>query len=115
MKSTVTVSPAQRGPPHQREGSSNTCSAVVAQINDQRSIELRLLNGKGWMPVGTVTIPDNEPVPTVGSVVEIRYLCAFRENNALCQPVFLGERCDIEQHECVLSQLKYQSAGAEKS
>ena len=30
-----------------------TCSAVVAKINDKRSVELRLLNGKGWIPWAT--------------------------------------------------------------
>ena len=84
-----------------------TCSAVVSQINDKRSVELRVLNGKGWIPVGNVTIPANQPIPTVGNVVEVRYLYAFRESNALYQPVLLGQRNDIEQHECRLSQLKY--------
>ena len=43
----------------------------------------------------------------MGQVVEIRYLYAFRESNALYQPVYLGPRQDVEHHECVLSQLKY--------
>jgi ATP-dependent DNA ligase len=43
-----------------------TCSAVVAKINDKRSVELRLLNGKGWIPCGNVTIPPNFNVPAVG-------------------------------------------------
>jgi bifunctional non-homologous end joining protein LigD len=34
-----------------------TLSAVVSQINDKRSVELRLLNGNGWIPCGNVTIP----------------------------------------------------------
>jgi bifunctional non-homologous end joining protein LigD len=90
-----------------------TCSAVVAQINDKRSVELRLLNGKGWIPCGNVTIPANFDVPAVGTVVECRFLYAFRESNALYQPVYLGPRKDIEQHECVLSQLKYKGTGEE--
>lgn len=86
-----------------------TCSAVVANVNDKRSIEVRLLNGKGWIPCGNVTIPINAPVPEPGQVVEIRYLYAFRESNALYQPVYLGARKDIELHECRLSQLKYKA------
>ena len=86
-----------------------TCSAVVAKINDRRSVELRLLNGQGWIPVGNVTIPANFNIPAVGEVVECRYLYAFAESNALYQPVYLGPRQDIEQHECVLSQLKYKA------
>jgi hypothetical protein len=34
-------------------------------------------------------------------------------SNALYQPVYLGARQDIEQHECVLSQLKYKGIGEE--
>ena len=86
-----------------------TLSAVVASLNDQRSVELHLLDGNGWQPVGNVTIPANFQVPEVGQVVEIRYLYGFRESNALYQPVYLGPRQDVEPHECVLSQLKYKS------
>jgi bifunctional non-homologous end joining protein LigD len=90
-----------------------TCSAVVSKINDKRSVELRLLNGDGWIPVGNVTIPVNFQMPEVGQVVDIRFLYAFRESNALYQPVYLGPRQDIEPHECVLSQLKYKGAAEE--
>jgi bifunctional non-homologous end joining protein LigD len=90
-----------------------TCSAVVSKVNDKRSVELRLLKGKGWIPVGNVTIPANFNVPAVNEVVEIRYLYAFRESNALYQPVYLGPRKDVEQHECVLSQIKYKGTGEE--
>jgi bifunctional non-homologous end joining protein LigD len=86
-----------------------TLSAVVSKVNAQRSVELRLLNGKGWIPCGNVTIPANQSVPKVGDVVEIRYLYAFKESNALYQPVYLGVRADVEQHECVVSQLKYKA------
>jgi bifunctional non-homologous end joining protein LigD len=90
-----------------------TCSAVVSKVNDKRSVELILLNGKRWIPVGNVTIPANFNVPAVAEVVEVRYLYAFRESNALYQPVYLGPRKDVEQNECVLSQLKYKSTGEE--
>jgi bifunctional non-homologous end joining protein LigD len=90
-----------------------TCSAVVSKVNDKRSVELKLLNGKSWIPVGNVTIPVNFNVPAVAEVVEIRFLYAFRESNALYQPVYLGPRKDVEQDECVLSQLKYKNAGEE--
>jgi bifunctional non-homologous end joining protein LigD len=92
-----------------------TCSAVVAKINDKRSVELRLLNGMGWNQVGNVTIPVNFQVPEVGQIVEIRYVYAFKESNALCQPVYLSPRKDIELHECVLSQLKYKTGESEES
>ena len=90
-----------------------TCSAVVSKVNDKRSVELILLNWKRWIPVGNATIPANFNVPAVAEVVEVRYLYAFRESNAMYQPVYLGQRKDVEQHECVLYQLKYKSAGEE--
>jgi bifunctional non-homologous end joining protein LigD len=91
-----------------------TCSAVVSKINDRRSVELRLLNGQGFHPVGNVTIPANHAVPEVGAVVEVRFLYAFKESNALYQPVYLGPRKDVEAHECVLSQLKYKASGSDE-
>ena len=90
-----------------------TLSAVVSKVNGKRSVEVRLLNCKGWIPCGNVTIPANFQIPPVGQVVEIRYLYAFRESNALYQPVYLGPRKDVEQHECGLSQLKYKPAEEE--
>lgn len=91
-----------------------TCSTIVSKINDKRSVELRLLNGQGFQPVGNVTIPVNFEVPQVGQVVEVRYLYAFRESNALYQPVYLGPR-DVEVHECVLSQLKYKAEAGDEA
>ena len=91
-----------------------TLSAVVSKLNAQRSVELRLLNGNGWNPVGNVTIPANKPVPKVGDIVEVRYLYAFRESRALYQPVFLARRDDVPPHECVMSQLKFKAAAGEE-
>ena len=90
-----------------------TLSAVVSKLNAQRSVEIRLLNGQGWIPVGNVTIPPNHPVPQVGAVVEVRYLYAFRESRSVYQPAYLGERKDIEQHECIVSQLKFKAEDEE--
>ncbi len=86
-----------------------TLSAVVAKVNTQRSVEIRLLKGKGWIPCGNVTIPANHTIPTVGMVVEVRFLYAHRESNALYQPVYLGPRDDVEPGECLVSQLKYKA------
>jgi len=83
-----------------------TLSAVVAQVNHQRSVALRLLDHEGWQPVGNVTIPANHKVPAVGAVVEVRFLYAYRDGS-LYQPVYLGERSDVRQDECGVSQLKF--------
>jgi bifunctional non-homologous end joining protein LigD len=55
-----------------------TLSAVVAKVNPQRSVEIRLLDKEGWQPAGNVTIPANQKVPAVGSVLEVRYYPEFR-------------------------------------
>ncbi|MGD0745857.1 MAG: hypothetical protein ABSA45_11955 [Verrucomicrobiota bacterium] len=73
-----------------------TLSAAVAQVNRRRSVELRLLGNDGWQSCGNVTIPANQDIPKVGAVVEVRYLDAYRESNALCQSVFLEPRDDDE-------------------
>jgi bifunctional non-homologous end joining protein LigD len=84
-----------------------TLSAVVAKANPQRSVEIRLLSGDGWMPAGNVAIPPNHEVPNVGSVVEVKYLYAIPASGCLYQPVYLGTRTDVANHECVVSQLKF--------
>lgn len=86
-----------------------TLSAVVAKVNQQRSVALRLLNHEGWQSVGNVTIPPNQQVPTVGAVVEVRYLYGYPDGS-LYQPVYLGERSDVDATECVVSQLKFKAS-----
>jgi bifunctional non-homologous end joining protein LigD len=84
-----------------------TLSAVVAQRNQQRSVEIRLFGELGWQSAGNVTIPPNHEVPEVGQVVEVRFLYAFRESGVLYQPVYLGPREDVTPGECVTDQLKF--------
>lgn len=86
-----------------------TLSAVVAKINAQRSVEIRLLGDDGWQAAGNVTIPANQSVPQLGQVVEIRYLYAHKESSVLYQPVFLGLRSDVEPMECLATQLKFKA------
>jgi len=86
-----------------------TLSAVVAKINVQRSVELALFNGRSLVSCGNVTIPANHEIPTVGTVVEARYLYAAKESGVLYQPVYLGPRDDVEPGECLVSQLKFKA------
>ena len=46
-----------------------TCSALVANINIQRSVEIQLFNEVGLITAGSVTIPPNHAVPDRKSVV----------------------------------------------
>jgi bifunctional non-homologous end joining protein LigD len=86
-----------------------TLSAVVAKTNPQRSVEVRLFNGDEWVTAGNVTIPPNHPVPQAGTVVEVKYLYAIPGSGYLYQPVYLGVRTDVEECECVVSQLKFKA------
>ena len=92
-----------------------TLSAVVAKLNAQRSVELRLVGKAGWVTAGNVTIPPNHKVPAVGDVVEVRYLYAFPESGVLYQPAYLGRRTDIEAAECMTAQLKFKPAEDDES
>jgi bifunctional non-homologous end joining protein LigD len=91
-----------------------TLSAVVAKVNPQRSVELRLLGQDGWQSAGNVTIPPNHPVPKLGQVVEVRYLYAFSESGSIYQPTYLGVRSDTGVEECTRSQLKFKATEAEE-
>lgn len=82
-----------------------TGSFIVNAVNNKRSVELRLDSG---VVVGNVTIPVNFDVPKKGSVVEVRYLYAYK-GGSLYQPVYLGERSDIDESECTEDQLKYKT------
>lgn len=86
-----------------------TTSAVVAKINAKRSVEVSLLKGRSLVSCGNVTIPANHEIPSVGAVVEVRYLYAYRDSLALYQPVYLGLRDDVDPGECLVSQLKFKA------
>ena len=84
-------------------------SAVVVKINVQRSVELGLFQGRSLVSCGNVTVPANHEIPTVGTVVDARYLYAAKESGVLYQPVYLGPRDDIDPGECLVSQLKFKA------
>ena len=84
-----------------------TGSFLVQQINSQRSVSLSLVDRS--QPLGNVTIPPNHAIPLVGAVVEVRYLYAYPEGGCLFQPIYLGERDDLDPSACTLSQLKYKA------
>ena len=83
---------------------------VLGRNGSKRSVALGLLSGDDLVKCGNVTVPANHDLPLKGSVVEVRYLYAYPESNALYQPVYLGRRDDIPVPECVLDQLRYKAA-----
>lgn len=89
-----------------------TLSAVVARINDKRSVSVSLLDGDQWVYVGDCAIPPNREIPNAGDVVEIRYLYATA-GRRIYQPVYLGVRDDILPGECVVGQMKFKRTGGE--
>ena len=84
-----------------------TASFIVTKLNAKRSVSLILFDGDKVRPAGNVTIPPNHDVPSPGTVVECRYLYAFKESGCIYQPVYLGPREDIRSAECTITQLKY--------
>jgi bifunctional non-homologous end joining protein LigD len=89
-----------------------TASFIVTKVNDKRSVSLLLFEGEKIRPAGNVTIPPNHDVPEPGTVVECRYLYAFKESGSIYQPVYLGSRTDIRAAECTTAQLKYKTEAA---
>jgi len=85
-----------------------SCSCIAEKVNEgKRSVALLLMDKDGKaVSVGNVTIPPNYTVPNAGSVVEVQYLYAYL-GGSLFQPVYRGERSDIDAAACTVSQLKF--------
>jgi bifunctional non-homologous end joining protein LigD len=86
-----------------------TASAIVSGHNQKHSVNLCLVDQKTGkkIPIGNVTIPQNETLPNIDSIVEVKYLYAMPNSNSLYQPSFLSKRDDIDSCECLMSQLEY--------
>lgn len=83
------------------------CSVIVVAGRENRaSIGMELINDQGEREfVGYCSCSRNPPI---GSVVDIKYLYAYR-GGCLYQPAFKGPRDDVNVEECTTSQLKYKS------
>ena len=91
----------------------NTASFIVTgQTQGKRSVAVALMDGNVEVPVGNCTIPANHSIPAVGSIVEVRYLYAYR-GGSIFQPCYLGQRNDILRDECGVDQLKFKGEGVE--
>lgn len=84
-----------------------SCSVIVGGVNRQRSVSMRLWHRNQLVEAGNVTVPANQPIPNVAAVIEVRYLYAFKQSRALYQPVYLGERDDIDELACTTEQLRF--------
>jgi DnaJ domain/RNA ligase len=83
------------------------CSVIVAPGRQGKfSIGMELFNSSNQKEfVGFCSCNQNPPI---GSVVEIKYLYAYK-NGCLIQPAYKGLRDDVDPEECTMSQLKYKS------
>lgn len=72
-----------------------SCTCIVTKVSNKRSVSIGLYEGDKVVEMGNVTIPANHDIPKTGSVVEVRYLYAYK-NGSLYQPVYLGERDDVD-------------------
>ena len=91
-----------------------TCK-VLAPNEGKRSVALGVYQhpGDGFVEIGNVTIPANFRIPATGSLVEVRYLYAY-VGGSLFQPVYLGERNDVDVADSVKS-LKFKQGEDDES
>jgi bifunctional non-homologous end joining protein LigD len=72
----------------------------------KRSVGMQVYDDQGKLvPIGSVTIPANYDIPTVGQVGVVKYLYSF-PGGSLYQPQWRGVRTDKAADECLHSQLK---------
>lgn len=82
---------------------SATCEVI--RVNAQRSVAVGLRDEAGAMlDLGNVTVPPNEALPPVGTLVEVRYLYRYA-GGKFEQPVYKGQRPDMTPADAVLSQV----------
>ena len=84
-----------------------SCSAIVDETpTGKSSFTFYVLDKNGSrVYLGNCTV-QSKPTPAAKSVVEIKYLYAHR-GGSLIQPIYLGERDDVDPSECTESQLHY--------
>ncbi len=84
----------------------DTASVIVAKVNDKRSVAMMVYDGKKEVGIGNVTISVNKEIPEAGTIIEVRYLYAYK-GGSLYQPTFLNVRTDLDKKDCAIGQLKY--------
>ncbi|MGB1216761.1 MAG: RNA ligase family protein [Saprospiraceae bacterium] len=86
----------------------DTASVIVEKVNDKRSVAMMIYDGDATVNIGNVTISVNKEIPDAGSIIEVRYLYAYK-GGSLYQPTFLFKRDDLELSDCKIEQLKYKA------
>lgn len=119
---------------HVKEGRPNTggdwlkfkftesASCCVMEVNSgKRSVKIGLLDSASsdvvkdqkMIAAGNVTIPPNHDVPASGDIVEVEYLYAYR-GGSIYQPVYRGNRTDLDISACTTKQLKFKPEGRDE-
>ena len=88
----------------------NTASFEVIRHNAQHSVGVAVYDGSERVDVGNVTLPPSLTAPAIGSVIEARYLYAYR-GGSIYQPTFLAVRNDVGTDACTIDQLVYKGEG----
>lgn len=84
---------------------SATCM-VFSNHPTKRSIGLAVYDGDQVIHIGNCTVPIKYNIPEVESLVEIKYLYAYK-GGSLFEPSYKGERDDLGDSAADISQLKY--------
>ena len=81
----------------------------VLALNLKRSVQAGVLEEDGnWFCVGNIPIPVNRQVPSVGDLIEVRYLYATLPGRQLFEATLLPSRTDVDDTDCRIGQLVYQ-------
>ena len=84
---------------------------VVNHTSGKRSVGLELClenDNTKRVFMGKVTIPPNASVPSIGELVEVQYLYAYK-GGAIFQPVYLGKRTDSDLTDATMKQIVYKA------
>ena len=79
----------------------------LTELHGRRSIQLGLLDGTKITNVGNLNVPGNRPVPSLGGLVEVRYIYAFPDTKNLFHGTLLKQRDDLKMADCTVDQLQY--------
>lgn len=87
----------------------------VKKMNLKNSFRMEMLSKGDWVEVGDCTYFETKDVPKPGEFVEVRYLYMKKEGGSLYgPPVLLSIRKDVDEDDCLISQVKYKQSDTEE-
>ena len=101
-----------RSPQNYKYKRTHDASFLIIRRNKKASVDLALVDDNNRLiEVGSVQIRDKrfERVKE-GTILDVRYMHAFRKTNHIYQPRMLRIRDDLKPDSCLLSQLRYKAA-----